>query len=111
MSDGATAIASAATLLGVGLGSYTTYRLTRPFQQEAALNRMAAGTGTTTMVVVFSCPGEHSIGGGLRETNYSDPRRHQLRSTRHSPPCGRILGVRQLEEDLVKYAESEQAGL
>jgi hypothetical protein len=43
MSDvAATTVTAAATLLGAGLGSYTTYKLTRPYRQEAALNRIAA---------------------------------------------------------------------
>jgi hypothetical protein len=43
MSDAAaSAITAAATLLGAGLGSYTTLRLTRPFRQEATLNRVAS---------------------------------------------------------------------
>ena len=38
----ASAIGAAAALAGGALGSYTTFKITRPFQQEAALERAAS---------------------------------------------------------------------
>ena len=149
MSDAAaSAITAAAALLGAGLGSYTTFKLTRPFRQEAALNRMAALFESRLPVYlkqwklseygVEDAPWDLPLsereklveqmrdwyyrdGGGLlmsgRAFNrWKDARDQLLRPEASSAEIFESLsamrthlkidmGVRQLEEDLVKYAE------
>jgi hypothetical protein len=152
MSDvAATTVTAAATLLGAGLGSYTTYKLTRPYRQEAALSRIAGIFESRLPAYLKQWklteygPEEaprnlpladrqalveqmqhwyYSDGGGLLMSghafNHWRVARDELLRPEASPAeiwksltalrtALKIdLGVRQLEEELVQYAEPEE---